>query len=605
MSVCKSYLFSKEFCVRVRFCLAKVGLGQNVNWCSYKKVAFFSSFSSSIPRRAAVKSTCFKPWHCTATRTMGGQTSKEEMVEAYACKVDEMKDGEMREIVVGDGKALLVRDQGEYNAIGHKCTHYGAPLVKGALKNGHVRCPWHGACFNVRTGDIEDYPGLDCVPKHEVVIQDGDKVVIRAAKSALGSHKRYKTMVQTQNVNGAHVLIVGGGPASVTCAEVLRQKSFTGRITIATQETHLPYDRTKLSKAMDVNPENIYLRPQDFYDAVNIKILTQKRATEVNAEEQYVTFEDGEQIQFDKLVIATGGRPRTLPIPGWDLKNVFVLRTPDDANAIIKVAKDRNVVVCGASFIGMEVASSLVSKAKKVSVCEFFSVPFERVLGRDVGLYLQKLHETKGVNFFMNASMVELQGDGVVQRAVLKDGSILEADLVIAGVGVIPSTEFLKDTGMSLTSHGFVNVDKHLRIVKAGTEGEVFENIFAAGDIAMFPQKLRDWQPSNIQHWQMAHFHGRCVATNIVVNPEEMCPVNSVPFFWTQQYGKSLRYTGYGVGYDDIVVTGDVSAGKFCAYYTCGEKVIAVATMMSDPVAANIAQRMLDGEVITKSDVKK
>uniref|UniRef100_H2Z8R6 Rieske domain-containing protein n=1 Tax=Ciona savignyi TaxID=51511 RepID=H2Z8R6_CIOSA len=376
---------------------------------------------------------------------------------------------EMREISVGDGKALLVRHQGEYSAIGHKCTHYGAPLVKGALRDGRVRCPWHGACFNVKTGDIEDFPGLDCVPKHDIVIQDGDKVVIKACKSALATHKRYKPM------DGLHVVIIGGGPASVTCAETLRQKSFMGKITILSADRCLPYDRTKLSKAMDVKPDAIFLRPQEFYDAVNIKIINNMRATDVNTESQVVTCEAGESFKFDKLMIATGnfkraliyklslsfntiqqifqnhlycvhliqtnplypgGRPRTLPIPGWDLKNVFVLRTPDDANAIAKMAKDKKVVICGASFIGMEVAASLVSKAASVSVCEFFSVPFERVLGREVGLFLQKLHESKGVKFFMNASMVELKGEeGAVSKAVLKDGSELEADLVIAGVG--------------------------------------------------------------------------------------------------------------------------------------------------------------------------
>ena len=174
---------------------------------------------------------------------MGGHSSKEEMVEAYACRVDDMQDGEMKEISVGNYKALLVRDQGEYSAIGPKCTHYGAPLAKGSLKNGTVRCPWHGACFNVKTGDIEDYPGLDCVHRHEVVIQDGDKVLIRASKSALKSHKRYKPMVQIQHESGPHILIIGGGPTSVMCAETLRQKSFTGTITMATMDSYLPYDR--------------------------------------------------------------------------------------------------------------------------------------------------------------------------------------------------------------------------------------------------------------------------------------------------------------------------------------------------------------------------
>uniref|UniRef100_H2Z8R5 Rieske domain-containing protein n=1 Tax=Ciona savignyi TaxID=51511 RepID=H2Z8R5_CIOSA len=536
---------------------------------------------------------------------MGQSSTKDEIIEAYACKVDDMKDGEMREISVGDGKALLVRHQGEYSAIGHKCTHYGAPLVKGALRDGRVRCPWHGACFNVKTGDIEDFPGLDCVPKHDIVIQDGDKVVIKACKSALATHKRYKPMVQ-QKEDGLHVVIIGGGPASVTCAETLRQKSFMGKITILSADRCLPYDRTKLSKAMDVKPDAIFLRPQEFYDAVNIKIINNMRATDVNTESQVVTCEAGESFKFDKLMIATGncGRPRTLPIPGWDLKNVFVLRTPDDANAIAKMAKDKKVVICGASFIGMEVAASLVSKAASVSVCEFFSVPFERVLGREVGLFLQKLHESKGVKFFMNASMVELKGEeGAVSKAVLKDGSELEADLVIAGVGMIPATEFLKDNGMSISSHGFLNVDKHMRVLKSSDAGEVFENIFAAGDIAMFPQKLRDWQPSNIQHWQMAHYHGRVAATNMVVASDQLQNVESVPFFWTQQYGKSLRYTGYGVGYDDIIVKGEISEGKFCAYYTCQDTVVAVATMNSDPVAADYAQRILSGNCVTKSSI--
>ncbi|XP_078492604.1 apoptosis-inducing factor 3-like [Ciona intestinalis] len=541
---------------------------------------------------------------CLSSKMGGNTTSKDEIVEAYACKVGEMKDGEMREVSVGDGKALLVRHQGEYSAIGHKCTHYGAPLVKGALRDGRVRCPWHGACFNAKTGDIEDFPGLDCVPKHDIVIQDGDKVVIRACKSALETHKRYKPMVQTQNEDGPHVVIVGGGPASVTCAETLRQKSFMGKITILSADPYLPYDRTKLSKAMDIKPEAIFLRPQEFYDAVNIKIINNKRVNGVNAETQVVTCEDGDTFKYDKLMVATGGRPRTLPIPGWDLKNVYVLRTPNDANAIAEVAKGRKVVICGASFIGMEVAASLVSKAESISVCEFFSVPFERVLGKEVGLFLQKMHEAKGVKFYMNASMVELKGEnGAVVKAILKDGSELEADLVIAGVGMIPATEFLKDTGIQISSHGFVGVDRHMRALKSSGDGEIFENIYAAGDIAMFPQMLRDWQPSNIQHWQMAHYHGRVAGTNMVVPNDDLQSVESVPFFWTQQYGKSLRYTGYGVGYDDIVIKGEVSDGKFCAYYTCKDQIVAIATMNSDPVAADFAQRMLSGKALTKSSI--
>ena len=179
--------------------------------------------------------------------TMGDSVSTpENYIDKYACDVNDMQDGEMREILMeeeGNKKVLLVRNEGEYFAMGPKCTHFGAPLIKGSLRNGHVRCPWHGACFNIKTGDIEDYPGLDCVPSYKVFVQDGNKVYIRAEKEALKSHKRVKTMVTPDATEGPHYLVIGGGPASVTCVETLRQKSFLGKITIATMEKHVPYDR--------------------------------------------------------------------------------------------------------------------------------------------------------------------------------------------------------------------------------------------------------------------------------------------------------------------------------------------------------------------------
>ena len=184
--------------------------------------------------------------HCnnrgTGSRDGGSKKMGNDTVEAFACNANDMKDGEMREVELGESKALLVKNEGKYSAIGHKCTHYGAPLVKGSLKNGVVRCPWHGACFNVKTGDIEDYPGLDCVPKHEIFENNG-KIMIRAKVSDLSDFKRLKPMVYTLKKDGPHCLIIGGGPTSVTCAETLRQKGFSGRITIASADSYIPYDR--------------------------------------------------------------------------------------------------------------------------------------------------------------------------------------------------------------------------------------------------------------------------------------------------------------------------------------------------------------------------
>jgi len=544
----------------------------------------------------------------TSSFNMGQNTSagNSNVVEKFVCNVSEMKDGEMKEVEFdeGMGKALLVRSEGEFSAIGPKCTHFGAPLIKGTLYKNTVRCPWHGACFNVKTGDIEDYPGLDCVPKHEVVIK-GAQVFVRAEVDSLKSHKRYKPMVQEVDTNGQHVVIIGGGPASVTCAETLRQKSFTGPITIVTREKHIPYDRTKLSKAMDIDPEKIYLRPQQFYDSVNIKVMKNSNATEVNLKEKIVGFQDGNCIKYDKLVIATGGSPRSLPIPGWELENVFVLRTPADAKAIVKAATEKNVVICGASFIGMEVASYLASKANKVSVCEFFKVPFERVLGKEVGQFLQNMHENKGVEFHMGTSMEEIIGDDKkVKQIKLKGGQTIDCDVLVAGVGVIPSTAFLQketSSAISMTKQGFVNTDKYLRVLD--TDNKVIPDVYAAGDIVMYPQKLRDWQPSNIQHYQMAQFHGRTVGNNLVLSEIDLKQVDSVPFFWTVQYGKSIRYTGYGFGYDDIVIRGSLEEGKFCAYYTKEDKVVAVATLGMDPLAAEVASKMQNGQVLLKADL--
>ena len=207
------------------------------------------SYSSSGTLNLAVHlSSAFSNQFNSKRTIMGNsESTPDNCIDKYACDVNDMKDGEMREVVMdeeGKKKVLLVRSDGEYYAMGPKCTHFGAPLVKGSLRNGHVRCPWHGACFNIKTGDIEDYPGLDCVPSYTVSIQGGNKVYIRADKEVLQSHKRVKPMTCPANVDGQpHYLVIGGGPASVTCVETLRQKSFMGKITIATMESHVPYDR--------------------------------------------------------------------------------------------------------------------------------------------------------------------------------------------------------------------------------------------------------------------------------------------------------------------------------------------------------------------------
>lgn len=527
-----------------------------------------------------------------SAQTVENAMSDSDVIEEVVCEEGELEDGMMKEVALGEGKVLLVKEDGDIHAMGAQCTHYGAPLIKGAYCKGRVRCPWHGACFDVKTGDIEDYPGLDSVHKFDVSVADG-KVKVKANKSALKTFRRQRSMCKAKGDNSDSVLIIGGGPASVVCAETLRQEGFTGKVTIATKEEHLPYDRIKLSKAMDIKPAAIALRGEDFYRNADIDILTQKEADAVDTENKSIKFKDGSTQTYGSLVLATGGSPRVLPIPGIDLENVRMLRTPSDANFIAEKAVGKNVVIIGSSFIGMEVAAYLADKAASVSVVDIIKTPFQLVLGEKVGGMLKQMHEDHGVKFFLERGIKEFSGpDGHVTEAVLSDDTRLPADLCILGVGVVPATDFLKSSGLTM-NRGFLPVNKFMETSQP--------NVYAAGDIVEFPLFTEGDKSVNVQHWQMAHAHGRTAALSIVGKKTEIA---SVPYFWTVMYGKSIRYTGYGVGYDDVIVHWDEEAMKCVAFYTRGEDVVAVASLNSDPLVSQAAEGMAKGLKISKSEIQ-
>ncbi|XP_014667880.1 PREDICTED: apoptosis-inducing factor 3-like isoform X2 [Priapulus caudatus] len=530
-----------------------------------------------------------------APADMTHKGSTPDTIEAVVCKKDDLKDGEMKQVEVGDGKVLLIREDGAFHAIGSKCSHYGAPLVKGALCNSRVRCPWHGACFSIKTGDIEDFPGLDSVPIHEVIVR-GNDVVVKASVDALSKDRRMKTMHKCDSKDNRTFLIIGGGPSSVTCAETLRQQGFCGKIVIATREAHLPYDKPKLSKALDFAPAKIALRDAAFYSTYDIQLLNNKDAVKLNLAGKNVAFKDGDTISYDKLMIATGGTPRTLDCPGSDLENIFVLRTPDDGNLIAERAKQKKVIIIGTSFIGMEVAAFLAGKAGSVSVIGHGNVPFERVLGAQIGNAMMKLFVAKKVEFYMENGVKEFVGhDGKLSKVILTSGEKLDADVCVVGAGVTPCTKLLNDSGLEMTDRGHVVVDKRM--------GSSNADVFACGDIVVFPLFLCNDKRVNIQHWQMASQHGKVAAFNMLGTEKDIC---SVPYFWTAFFGKSVRYTGYAEGFDDIIVCGNVENVddlKFVAYFTKGNNVIAVASMNCDPIVSQAAEVMANCKVITKEEI--
>ncbi|TWW77298.1 Apoptosis-inducing factor 3 [Takifugu flavidus] len=232
---------------------------------------------------------------------------EEDELTEMVCQETDLKDGQMKEVMVGEKKVLLVCSQGQYSAIGSQCSHYNAPLVKGTLVGQRVRCPFHGACFNVRTGDIEEYPGLDSLPTYKVKVENG-MVYVTVNKHALKLTKRVKEMCSRIADIKHTILLIGGGPAALVCAETLRQTCYEGRIIMVTRDALPPFDKPKLSKALHLDRSSILLRSADFYQQYGIEVWTEKEVISVNTVNKAVKMIDGTWLNYDQLLIATGCR---------------------------------------------------------------------------------------------------------------------------------------------------------------------------------------------------------------------------------------------------------------------------------------------------------
>jgi len=288
-----------------------------------------------------------------------------------------------------------------------------------------------------------------------------------------------------------------------------------------------------------------------------------------------------------------------------DLGNVFVLRTIPDTQGILKAVGDngKKIVIVGSSFIGMEVANCLASMKNDVTVIGMEKAPMERIMGAEVGEIFRRLLEKNGVKFYMEASVDKAtpsNSDSSKVGAVhLKDGTALEADLVIEGVGVAPATEYLKgNEGVQLEKDGSLRVDEFFAV-------EGLTDVYAIGDIATYPYHGPggDGKPIRIEHWNVAQNSGRAVA-NAITNPGAK-PKPFIPVFWSA-LGSQLRYCGNTVrGYDDIVITGEPEKPSIVAYYTQGETVVAVASIMKDPYMSQSAELMRRNKMPSKSEIKK
>lgn len=512
--------------------------------------------------------------------------------EAVVAKVNELNDGDLKEIKVGETTVLLSRIKGEFHAIGGICTHYGGNLAEGTCKGERVYCPWHMSAFNLITGDLEEPPALDAVPRFEVRIEE-DKVIVRVPEGA--GDRRVPPMARHNKAADPRTFVIlGSGAAGLAAAETLRQDGFQGRVVLLTQDNRLPYDRPELSKGylQGANPQEVlWLRPQEFFTAHDLEIFLEKKVAKVDTGVKSLTLADGTSMKYDALLLATGGLARPLEAPGGELANVFTLRSFADSQAIMAAAREgAQAVIAGASFIGMETAGSLTARGLKVTVVAPGQAPLQRTLGPEIGRMFQQVLEENGVSFRLGARVARLEGRDRVEAVVLENGEKLPADLVIAGVGVKPATEMLQ--GVPLNPDGSVTVDEHLRV--AG-------DLYAAGDIARFP----DWRTGElirIEHWRLAMQQGRVAAHNMVGN---LTPFRDVPFFWTERLDIHFEYAGYAGSWDEIIYQGDPASRNFLAFYVKNQRVLAAAACQHNQEMTAIMELMRLDRLPTPEELRR
>jgi NADPH-dependent 2,4-dienoyl-CoA reductase/sulfur reductase-like enzyme/nitrite reductase/ring-hydroxylating ferredoxin subunit len=466
---------------------------------------------------------------------------------------------------------MLVREGEQMFATGASCTHYGGPLAEGLVAGRTVRCPWHHACFDLSTGESVAAPGLAAIPCFDVV-REGNLVKV--------GKKRDPQKRTPASPGPSSVVLVGAGPASTACAEALRTEGYAGPITMVGAEASGPVDRPNLSKdylAGSAPEEWTILRTGSALHEHGIELVADDPVRAIEVGPRLVHLTSGRTIPWGALVLATGAEPNRSSIPGASLGHVHVLRTLADATAIIEATgRSKRAVVIGASFIGLEAAASLRKRGLDVAVVGHEPVPLARVLGEQVGRFVRRVHESKGVAFHMEKKPVSISESAVS----LSDGTSLPADLVILGIGVRPRTALADAAGLKVDD-GIV-VDEHLRTSAA--------DVYAAGDVARFPY---DGALVRIEHFVVAERHGQAIARTLTGRPGH----HSVPFFWSQHHDVTLNYVGHAEHFDTPEVRGDLDERDATVLYRDKGRVRAVLTVGRDRASLLFERALETGDV--------
>jgi NADPH-dependent 2,4-dienoyl-CoA reductase/sulfur reductase-like enzyme/nitrite reductase/ring-hydroxylating ferredoxin subunit len=485
--------------------------------------------------------------------------------------VEEIVDGGVKTGQVDGLPVVIVATDDEFHVVGGRCSHYGGPLGEGICVEGTIRCPWHHAAFDVKTGEAVAAPALDPLAVYLIEKRDGRIFVTDRSEAPAPS--------RTPPAPPESVVIVGSGAAGAVAAEQLRAQGYEGSISLIGEEP--PIDRPNVSKdflAGTAPEEWMPLRSPGFYSDAGIDLITGRRVNAIDTGTQTVRMADEGHLSYGALLLATGAEPRKLKVPGADIPHVHYLRTLEDSKTIIATLDSvRRAVIIGAGFIGLEVAASLRHRGIDVAVIAPEEVPLANAVGETLGSYVAELHREHGVEFHLGRNVVEVTENEVL----LDDKTQVPADLVVVGIGVIPRTELAAAAGLTV-DNGIV-VDDRLRTSDP--------HIWAAGDVARYPGPAGELV--RIEHWVLAERQGQTVARNILGHD---LAFTRPPFFWSQHYDIPINVSGHVAGWDEEVVKGDPHQRDVLVGYLRAGKITAVASIYRDRDSLRAEHALASGD---------
>lgn len=477
----------------------------------------------------------------------------------------ELAEGRIVPGVLDGRDVVLVRHRGRVCALSGQCTHLKAPLADGIVADGTLRCPWHHARFDVETGEAVGAPAFAPLDRFTVVEENG-RVRIDGPADAI------EQPASDVAADLGPVVIIGAGGAGHACAEMLARHGAGRAVTVIEEEGEAPYDRTFCSKQ--------YLAGKVGRDDAALPALTGVdlrsgvAVAAIDRDARVVTLRDGARIPYRTLVLATGAAAIRPDFYGAERDDVHVVRGLADADRLIAATVDaRRAIVLGSSYIGLEVAASLIARGLKVAVVSSADLPLEKTAGPEVGAMIRDLHESKGVTFHPDRRITRWDG----HAAMLDDGSHIEGDIVVAGIGVQPRIDLAKAAGLTLadkTAGGGVQVDAMLRTSDPA--------IHAIGDIASVPDP-RLGHAIRVEHWVVAQRMGQWLARHLLGTAEGA--YQDVPFFWSGHYDLSLRYVGHVAAPDDRRIDGDVAERDFAISFAEDGREQAILTAGRDTLA--------------------